>query len=194
MKRMMTLAAACACALAMNCGREQASPIGPTAESARSTQASSVGSGADESHGIPLTAESGSGAGTVNVSPTSNVEGSFSAEITVSVHDAPPDTTLYVQRAPEVGRPLGADGICQRAAGLPPWGPPTPNFVTFPLPTPGPLTSLTTSEDGSGVAHFEFNAPSIPDGARFDVMFRLVDDLSTPTVELRSACFTVTVK
>jgi hypothetical protein len=85
-------------------------------------------------------------------------------------------------------------GVCQRAAGEPPWGPPAPNFLTFPLPAAGPLVTLTTSPGGAGAAHIDFAAPTISDDTRFDVMFRLVDDLTTPTVDLRTGCFTVTVR
>jgi hypothetical protein len=149
---------------------------------------------ASGTHGEHLTAVIGAGSGIVNVSPTAAVDGSFSAQINVNVHDAPPNMTFYVQRAPEIGRANGADGICQRAAGLPPWGPPAPNFVTFPLPAAGPLVTLQTSEGGSGAVHIDFAAPTISDGTRFDVMFRLVDSLTSPTNELRTGCFTVTVK
>jgi len=145
-------------------------------------------------HGEQLTAVIGAGSGTVNVTPTSAVDGSFSAQINVNVHGAAANTTFYVQRAPEIGRPNGADGVCQRAAGLPPWGPPAPNFVTFPLPATGPLVTLQTSEGGAGAIHIDFAAPTIPDGTQFDVMFRLVDSLTAPTNELRTGCFTVTVK
>ena len=145
-------------------------------------------------HGEQLTAVIGVGSGIVNVTPTAAVDGTFSAQINVNVHDAPPNTTFYVQRAPEIGRANSADGICQRAAGLPPWGPPTPNFVTFPLPAAGPLVTLQTSEGGSGAVHIDFAVPTIADGTRFDVMFRLVDSLTSPTNELRTGCFTVTVK
>ena len=145
-------------------------------------------------HGEQLTAVLGTGTGIVNVTPTAAVDGSFSAQINVNVHNAPPNTTFYVQRAPEIGRANGADGICQRAAGLPPWGAPTPNFVTFPLPAAGPLVTLQTSNGGAGAAHIDFAAPTISDGTQFDVMFRLVDSLATPTNELRTGCFTVIVK
>ena len=145
-------------------------------------------------HGQQLTAVLGTGSGMVNVTPTAAVDGSFSAQITVNVHDAPPNTTFYVQRAPEIGRPNSADGICQRAAGEAPWGPPAPNFVTFPLPSAGPLLTLQTSDGGAGSAHIGFTSPTIPDGTVFDVMFRLVDDLANPSNELRTGCFTVTVK
>ena len=145
-------------------------------------------------HGERLEAVLGVESGIVNVTPTAAVDGSFSAQINVNVHDAPPNTTFYVQRAPEIGRPNSADGICQRAAGLPTWGAPTPNFVTFPLPAAGPLVTLQTSEGGSGAVHIDFAVPTISDGTQFDVMFRLVDSLTSPTNELRTGCFTVTVK
>jgi hypothetical protein len=129
----------------------------------------------------------------VNVTPTSNGDG-FRAEISVAVHDAPPLVTFYVQRAPEIGRPNGDDGRCQRAAGEPPWGPPAPDFLTFPIPAVGPLVTLQTSAGGAGSVHIQFGAPTIPDGTRFDVMFRLIDDLVAPANELRTGCFTVAVK
>jgi len=145
-------------------------------------------------HGEQLTAVIGVGSGIVNVTATAAVDGSFSAQINVNVHDATPNTTFYVQRAPEIGRANSADGICQRAAGLPPWGAPAPNFVTFPLPAAGPLVTLQTSEGGSGAVHIDFAAPTILDKTQFDVMFRLVDSLTSATNELRTGCFTVTVK
>jgi hypothetical protein len=148
---------------------------------------------ASATHGIPITAILGTGRGTVNVTPTAAVDGSFSAQITVNVHGVAPNTTLYVQRAAEIGRANSADGVCQRANGLPPWGD-VPNFVTFPRPGPGPLVTVETSSGGSGAVHVDFAAPAITDGTMFDVMFRLVDNLTTPGIELRSACFTVTVK
>ena len=110
-------------------------------------------------------------------------------------------TTLYIQRAPEVGRPLGSDGICQRANGLWPWEqpnsagfPPAPAFVTFPRPLAGDFKTLTTDSDGAGSAHFAFDLPTLADGTVFDVEFRLVDSVTAPTTDLRTGCFTVTVK
>ena len=185
------------CAFA--CSSRTASPTAPT--SALSVPPGSQGAASNESshapsstHGQQLTAVAGAGSGMVNVTATAAVDGSFSAQINVNVHGAPPNTALYVQRAPEIGRANGADGICQRAAGEPPWGPPAPNFVTFPMPAAGPLVTLETSAGGAGAAHIDFAAATIPDGTRFDVMFRLVDNLTTPTVDLRTGCFTVTVK
>jgi hypothetical protein len=66
--------------------------------------------------------------------------------------------------------------------------------VTFPLPAAGPLVTLHTSNGGAGAVHIDFAAPTIPDGTQFDVMFRLVDSVTSPTNELRTGCFTVTVK
>lgn len=149
---------------------------------------------ASTTHGEQLTAVVGAGSGIVNVTATAAVDGTFSAQINVNVHGAPPNTIFYVQRAPEVGRSNGADGICQRAAGLPPWGPPAPNFVTFPMPAAGPLVTLQTSEGGAGAVHIDFAAATISDGTQFDVMFRLVDSLTSPTNELRTGCFTVTAR
>ena len=147
-------------------------------------------------HGESLAAIRGSGTGIVNVTPTAAVDGSFTAQINVSVHDAPANTIFYIQRAPEIGRALGSDGVCQRAAGEFPWDQPpaAPRFVTFPLPAAGPLVTLITSAGGAGATHIDFAAATILDGTEFDVMFRLVDDLTSPANELRTACFTVDVK
>jgi hypothetical protein len=48
------------------------------------------------------------------------------------VYGAPAHTSFYVQRAAEIGRANAADGVCQRAAGLPPWGPACPRFRHVP--------------------------------------------------------------
>jgi len=151
-------------------------------------------------HGQSLSAVTGQGAGVVNLVTTPGAPG-FSAEITVNVHGTTPNATLYIQRAPEVGRPLGNDGICQRANGLWPWEqpnsagfPPAPTWVTFPRPLAGDLKTLTTDSDGAGSAHFAFDLPTLADGTVFDVEFRLVDSTTVPTTDLRTGCFTVTVK
>ncbi|MEP6781269.1 MAG: hypothetical protein ABJC26_15335 [Gemmatimonadaceae bacterium] len=138
----------------------------------------------------------GKGAGGLSVSPKTVPEGGFAADIVVHVVNGRPSTTYTVQRAPEIGRVLGADGSCQRALGLAPWSPSDPAaaaFLTF-VPTGGstPVT-VTTSSTGEGTVQFDFRAPTIPVGTRFDVMFRLLDDLSAPTSVLLSSCFTVTV-
>ena len=183
---------------ALACGRTE-SPTAPSSSASpplglQGIVSNGSSQSASTTHGEQLTTVIGIGSGIVNVTSTAAVDGSFSAQINVNVHDAPPNTTFYVQRAPEIGRANSADGICQRAAGLPPWGSPAPNFVTFPLPAAGPLVTLHTSEGGSGSVHIDFVAPTISDGTQFDVMFRLVDSLMNPTNELRTGCFTVTVK
>jgi hypothetical protein len=186
-------------ASAVACGSAADGPTAPAA--ALVTPLGSQGSGSNASlrsalttHGQQLTPVAGIGSGIVNVTPTAAAAGSFSAQINVNVYGAPPNTTFFVQRAAEIGRPNSADGVCQRAAGADPWGPPAPNFVTFPLPATGPLVTLQTSEGGAGSVHIDFEAPTILDGTQFDVMFRLVDDLTSPTNDLRTGCFTVTVK
>ena len=177
------------------CGSQPDIPTAPSSpQSALPRPSGLVSNSLSATHARVLTAVLGVGSGIVNVTPTAAVDGSFSAQINVNVHGAPPDTTFYVQRAAEIGRPNSADGICQRAAGEAPWGPPTPNFVTFPLPAAGPLVTLQTSSGGAGSVHIDFGASTILDGTRFDVMFRLVDDLTSPLNELRTGCFTVTVK
>lgn len=120
---------------------------------------------------------------------------------TTKVRRSAPNTTFFIQRAPEVGRPLGEDGTCQRAKGLFPWEqpnsagfPPAPAYLTFPGPLPGDLATLVTNSRGNGTVHFTFAAPTVPDGTRFDVKFRLVDSVTAPTNLLRTRCFTVEVK
>jgi hypothetical protein len=68
----------------------------------------------------------------------------------VRLAQARPNTTYVVQRAPEIGRTLGSDGICQRSLGLSPWSPldpPAPAFVTFPLS--GSSATVTTTTAGA---------------------------------------------
>jgi hypothetical protein len=153
----------------------------------------------DATYKIHLRAILGRGNGTVCVTPIGGTTG-FSARIEVRVRHMSPNASFYLQRAPEVGRPLGADGIGQRALGLWPWEQPNspgypaaPAFITFPLPNPGSLVMITTDKHGNGEAGFLFNLPAIADGILFDVVFRVVDAPVNPTAELRTKCFTVTV-
>lgn len=138
----------------------------------------------------------GKRAGGLSVTSKAVAEGGFAADIVVHVLSARPSATYTVQRAPEIGRVLGADGSCQRAFGLAPWSTTDPvaaPFLTF-VPTGGAApATVTTSPSGEGTLTFDFRAPTIPSGTRFDVMFRLLDDVSAPTSVLLSACFTVTV-
>ena len=146
-------------------------------------------------HQSQLIAVVGTGTGGVSVTPMSVQSQTFAAVIKVRVQRARANTTYIVQRAPEIGRALGSDGACQRAFGQAPWSaadPPAAAFVTFPNGAV-PYTVLT---DGSGNVSldFEFLAATIPAGTLFDVMFRLVDNETAATLDLRSGCFTVTVK
>ena len=146
-------------------------------------------------HQSPLIAVAGTGAGGVSVTPVSVQSQTFEALIKVRVQRARANTTYIVQRSPEIGRALGADGACQRAFGQPPWSatdPPAAAFVTFPNGAV-PYT-VQTDGSGNGSLDFEFRAATIPAGTLFDVMFRLVDSETAATLDLRSGCFTVTVK
>jgi hypothetical protein len=149
----------------------------------------------DGTHRSAITTVTGPGSGGVSVTPKAIPEGTFAADISLLIGNARPNATYVIQRAPEIGRALAADGMCQRALGQSPWSsadPAAPAFVAFALAS-GPAT-LTTGANGTGWTNFEFRAPTIPAGTVFDVMFRLVDNETSPTTDLRSGCFTVTVK
>lgn len=136
------------------------------------------------------------GSGGVSVTTKAIPEGYFDANIAVHVVNARPSTKYVVQRAPEVGRALGSDGICQRALGLAPWSAtdtPAPAFLSFMQPGESSPVSFTTSATGEGSINFEFKVPSVPAGTRFDVMFRLLNDVVAPSSVFQSSCFTVTV-
>jgi hypothetical protein len=115
-----------------------------------------------------LTAISGPGTGNVLVSPTAKDRPTFDVQVEVNVRDMPPNSTFTVQRRVD----LQLDGVCTSTTWL----------------TNGPIT---TSEGGAGAQHFEVarGAPFLS-GVKFDVQFRVVGD----GAELRSDCFTVTVK
>ena len=146
-------------------------------------------------HQSEIAEVSGTGRGGVSVTPKAIPEGTMAVDISIVLTNALPNATYFLQRAPEVGRALAADGICQRALGRSPWSPsdpPAPAFLTFPLGTG--LATLTTTAIGTGSLDFEFRSPTTPAGTAFDVMFRLVDKETAPTIELRSGCLTVVVK
>jgi hypothetical protein len=139
--------------------------------------------------GLPLIPFVGTGAGSFNLVHTESHRGGFTsdAQITVSVHSVTPNTVLYVRRAGDLGLPGGqqADGICQRAAaGL---------FGPLPALDGTPVT-LETSPGGSGATHVHLYGMS--EGNRLDAVFRVVDALppAVPTIDLRTPCFTFTVK
>jgi hypothetical protein len=146
-------------------------------------------------HQSEITAVTGTGRGGVSVTPKAIPEGTMAVNISITLTNARPNTTYFVQRAPEVGRASAADGVCQRALGLSPWSPNDPAaaaFLTFPLGTG--LATITTAAIGTGSLDFEFRSPTTPAGTVFDVMFRLVDSETAPTTDLRSGCLTVIVK
>lgn len=143
-----------------------------------------------------VTADASGGKGGVSVTPTSIPEGYFAASIKVRLVGAKPSTTYYVQRAPEVGRALGNDGVCQRALGLSPWSSAdaaAAAFITFMVPNTTTPVTVITSSTGDASLDFDFRAPTIPAGTHFDVMFRLLNDPALPTSVYISGCFTVTV-
>lgn len=121
-------------------------------------------------HGQPLVPVVGAGAGIVNVTPTASDDETFAAQIEVNVHGLPRETTFAIERSPD----LVPDGVCSN-----------PAWLAFPGAT------ITTSSGGAGAAHIDFHrgAPFVS-GVSFDVRFRVVG----PGAELRTECFTVTVK
>jgi hypothetical protein len=140
----------------------------------------------------------GSGSGIVNRAGTAN-EGEFTAnsQVNINVHGVRPSTLLYVLTAGDTGLPNPAfptagqaDGVCDRAAAG--------QFTNNPLYPGGPAATLKTSPGGAGAVHMVFgsNSPSLPDGASFDVVIRLVDVLppATATIDLRTPCFTAEIK
>lgn len=137
----------------------------------------------------------GSGEGGMSVTPKTIPEGYFAADIKVRIRGAKPNATYLVQRAPEVGRAQASNGICERALNLEPWSStdtPAAAFLTF-VPFGGTaVATIKTSATGDGMIDFEFRAAAILKDARFDVMFRLVDDAAAPTNVLLSQCVTVT--
>ena len=136
------------------------------------------------------------GFGGISVTPKAIPEGTFTADISIRLVGLKSNTTYLVQRAQEGvgGRPLGGDGICQRALSLSPWSSSDAaalSFQTVPLPNTGPLISVTTAANGDGSLDFEFRTLMILAGTTNDVMYRLVDNDVAPTTELRSACMTI---
>jgi hypothetical protein len=158
----------------MGCSQPAANPIGPGAIGAEG--AAVQPDVLPESHGHRLIAVVGEGQGIVNVSPERSEPG-FSVEIQVAVWNTSPNTAFNVKRAVD----FTADGVCTSST-----------FIQFPLPNPGPLITLTTSEGGAGSTHIKFDRPQIGDDTAFDVRF----EVSTPDsgVVLRTECFTVSVK
>ena len=180
MRTLLTFGLFVACGLTLACSSSSTAPTSP------------VPAG---THQSAIAAVSGPGRGGVSMTPKAIPEGTMSVDISILLTDARPNATYFVQRAPEVGRALAADGICQRAVGSSPWSasdPAAPAFLTFPLGTG--LATMTTAANGTGFLDFNYRSPTLPAGLVFDVMFRLVDNETAPTTELRSGCLTVVVK
>src|SRR5437763_1602977 len=132
----------------------------------------------------------------ISVTPKAIPGGTFTADISIRLVGLKTNTSYLVQRAQEGvgGRPLGGDGICQRSLSLFPWSSSdaaAPTFQTVPLPSSGPLITVTTAANGDGSLDFEFRTLMILAGTTNDVMYRLVDNDAAPTTELRSACMTI---
>lgn len=156
-----------------------------------------VPAGAYRSAFTTLNGQAGSGG--MSVTPKTVPEGVFAADISVRVFGLKPNSTYLVQRAQEGvgGRPLGDDGLCQRALGLSPWSPADPpalGFQTMPLPAPGPLITIGTTPDGDGAVDFEFRALMVLAGTTNDVMFRVVDNDVSPTIDMRTQCMMITAR
>lgn len=161
---------------------------GPTAvaPSVGATVRQSVANGGP---GLPLIPFVGTGGGSFNLVHTESDRNGFTGDslLTIAVYGVTPNTVLYVRRAGDLGLPGGqqADGICQRAAaGL---------FGAVPAPDGTPVT-VETSPGGSGTTHVHFYGTG--EGNRLDSVWRVVDALppAVPTIDLRTPCFTFTVK
>ena len=136
--------------------------------------------GGTQTHRVELLAVLGTGSGAVNVTPTAEDQGTFHVQGEVHITGAAPNTTYLVQRAPDLN--VG-DPACTG-----PW-------ISFPIPNPGPVVTLTTSPSGAGAAHFELGVGgAFTSGTSFNVRFRVIDDLQAPTSILMSDCVTVVVK
>jgi hypothetical protein len=146
---------------------------------------------AAEGHGLVLVPVVGEGTGIVSVQANAR-KGEFVANTqdVVHVRGVTPNALLHVVVAADVG--LGAqqaDGTCQRAnLGF---------FMPLPLYPGGPPATLETSPGGSGTVHVVFGAtnPAISNGSELDLMFRVVDAVppAVPTIDLRTACFTIEI-
>jgi len=111
-----------------------------------------------------LTAVTGQGTGLVIVSPTSEGQGDFVAQVKVNIHDAAPNTAFTITRAVDA-----ADGVCTST-----------DFV--------PVATLTTSAGGAGAVEFERggrgSGPTVP----FDLYLRV---LGSDGTVLQSGCMTI---
>ncbi len=138
-----------------------------------------------------LTPVAGTGEGGTSVTPVANAGGFFAGTMRFRVRGKP-NTTYKVMRAADFGKANADDGVCQRGEGAAPWSPADgAPFVQFPFPFAGAPVVFTTDSRGEGSLDYNYEAPGIPRGSRFDVRMRLVDDENAPTTDLRSRCMTV---
>lgn len=156
------------------------SPDAPTTPRTIASPGATLDVGGTETHAIQLAAVLGTGSGAVNVTATAEDQWTFHVQGQVHIVGAAPNTTYFVQRAPDLNV---ADPTCTG-----PW-------ISFPVPNAGPLVTLTTSPAGAGAAHFELGVGgAFTTGTPFNVRFRVIDDLQSPTSILMSDCVTVVVK
>lgn len=166
-------------------GNLSPSPAAPSLAASAAESADAANGGP----GLPFIAVAGTGSGRFNLVHSESDRNGFTgdSQLTISVQGVSPNSVLYLRRAGDLGLPGGqqADGVCQRAAaGL---------FGPVPLPEGGFVT-LETSAGGSSAAHVHFYG--VGEGNRLDSVWQLVDALppAVPTVDLRTPCFTFTVK
>ena len=141
-----------------------------------------------------LTAKAGQGAGVIEVAPTSeeplNADGvrTFHVQGTVNIERALDDASYRVARAVDPGDIGSPDGRC-------------PAVDALSLAWRSVSDVLSTSAGGAGALHFEI-APPAPtpfvSSVTFDVQWQVIkinaDGSLDASQELRSECFTVTVK
>lgn len=167
---------------ALVAGCEEPGPVATTADKP-------IAASASPTHAIDLNCFAGpceGAVGQVNVTtnsrPVANAAPGFGLAVggVFTIHGAPPGTTYLVQRRVD----FQIDGICIGAT-----------YVSFPVPTPGPLVLLTTSAAGAGAAHFDNLLSPFADDSQFDVTFRLIEESPNPGgTDIRTGCVTVTVK
>jgi hypothetical protein len=131
----------------------------------------------------------------ISVTPKAIPE-AHSSDISIRVMGLKANTCCYSGTRGVGGRPLGGDGFANAPQPLS-WSSSDAaalSFQTVPLPNTGPLISVTTAANGDGSLDFEFRTLMLLAGTTNDVMYRLIDNDTAPTTELRSTCMTITAK